>query len=503
MSLINNMLAGLEDRQAYMSEGKDLVLDGLTPVNDDNFHHIKQRRFIGSLFVILLLSSGIFLSSYIYKIYPGNNLHNDTTVDAGSIVEETQPAHPDNDLTRVQKNQLAAAETDSPPREQVAAVNSVALKMDYGISAAGITTKPPAEQAVETAVNKTVEQGVVPAADPAITAFNIGRIDGRDVAVNLELNEMSDFHVYELKNPYRVAVEFEKFLSLPEEIPRSFDNGLISKIRGHHIYHNKRTMIVFDLTGRAVVKDSDMKETGAGYELAVHISPVSTGNESRSEENTPDTAAPAASVENQVTKPAKGKLSVKKNNVSPDQLLARGLSDYQKGKIQAGLEKISQVLEVEPKHVQARSTLVNLLIEQNDIPLAINVLDGGINLYPEKYNWRELRAKLLVKLNKNDEAIETLSKSGPNPVSDPEYYAFLAALLQQQGRNDEAVGYYQKVVAARGDNGIWWMGLGISLERTGKTDQAEDAYRKAVRDSSLAPDIRDFIKNRISFISGQ
>ena len=143
------------------------------------------------------------------------------------------------------------------------------------------------------------------------------------------------------------------------------------------------------------------------------------------------------------------------------------------------------------------------MIERNDIPLAINILEGGINLYPEKYNWRELKSKLLVKLNKNDEAINTLINSGPDINSNPEYYAFLAALLQQQGRNDEAVGYYDKVVAVRGDNGIWWMGLGISLERTGKMDRAKDAYKNAVRDDSLSPDIREYIKNRLLILSQQ
>ena len=158
---------------------------------------------------------------------------------------------------------------------------------------------------------------------------------------------------------------------------------------------------------------------------------------------------------------------------------------------------------MDPKHIKARSTLVNLLIEQNEIPSAIRILDEGIVLLPKQYGWRELKAKLLVKLNKYDDAIDVLVKSGPDINANPEYYAFLAALLQQQGRNEEAVGYYQKVLAARGDNGIWWMGLGISLERAGKTVQAEDAYRKAFRDNSLAPDIRSYIKNRISVLSGQ
>lgn len=497
------MLAGLEDRQAYMSEGRDLVLDGLRPVNDDNFHHIKQRRFARHLLVLLVLSSGIFLATFIYKRYPGNNIKNDITISAGNIAGETQANRIKENVDNTDSRIIPAAENDLLLHEQPVELKNITLKMDYDINDRSIKTMLPAEQVVEVTENKTDETKAVPTVEPSITAFNVDAIDNQGSDVNLEMNENSDYRVYELNNPYRVAIEFDKYLSLPAGLPRSFENGLVSKIRGHHIYNNKRTMVVFDMSEKAVVKDSEMNETGDGYELVVRITPAISGNESRKTDYALDMAVPAAAVENQASKPKNSKLSVTRNSSTPDQILARGLSDYQKGKIKDGLEQISQVLDIEPEHVQARSTLVNLLIERNDIPQAINILDQGIKLHPEKYDWRELKAKLLVKMNKHNDAIEALIKAGPEPGINPEYYAFLAALLQQQGRNEEAVGYYQKVVSARGDNGIWWMGLGISLERIGQAVRAESAYRKAVKDVSLAPDIRNYIKNRISIISGQ
>ena len=184
-------------------------------------------------------------------------------------------------------------------------------------------------------------------------------------------------------------------------------------------------------------------------------------------------------------------------------MLVGGLNDYQKGNIRKGLEQINNALGMDPKNIKTRSTLVNLLIEQNDLAAAIRILDDGIVLLPNQYNWRELKAKLLVKLNKYDDAVEVLSQAGPDVNDDPDYFAFLAALLQQQGRDAEAVNYYRNVVAARAGNGIWWMGLGISLERTGQPVQAVDAYNKAVRDDSLKPDIRAFVTNRIAALSGK
>ena len=518
MSLINNMLAGLEDRQAYMSEGRDLVLEGLTSVNDDNFHNTRRKKFTAYRLIILILSTGLLLSFYIYNKYFDKDSHEVVVVAAGSIAGKQPAGRLQNDIQRAATTGKQVVKSEQSVPEQTPAVNRIALKMDYDITAAGIA-KPVSEiQPVEAEVNTTpvpetppdevaekTEDGAktVTANEPSITAFAVGSGNGLDSVVNLDLNQITNFRVYELNKPYRVAVEFDKFLSLPDGIPRGYEHGLVSKIRGHHIYNNKRTMIVLDLNEKGIVNNPEMKETSEGYQLVVHISPANTDEVKRQNDNNMDAVIPQATEVKEADSPKSGKLSVTKNNSTPGQKLARGLNDYRKGKIKEGLDEISQVLEDDPKHIKARSTLVNLLIERSNIPLAINILDDGIALYPERYDWRELKAKLLVKLNKNDEAIKVLSKAGPELGSNPEYYAFLAALLQQRGRNEEAVGYYQRIVAARGDNGIWWMGLGISLERIGQSVQAEDAYSKAVRDNSLAPDIRNYITNRISVLSGQ
>ena len=62
MSLINAMLAGLEDRQAYLSEGQNLVLEGLSPVNDDNFHKTANKSY--SLLAVVLIISLVSLLSF-------------------------------------------------------------------------------------------------------------------------------------------------------------------------------------------------------------------------------------------------------------------------------------------------------------------------------------------------------------------------------------------------------------------------------------------------------
>ena len=499
MSLINSMLAGLEDRQAYMSEGQDLVLEGLTSVNDDSFQDSKQKSN-GYIFVILLLA-GLVFSVYMYAHYFANKTipqKADTSVASESQVRQLPPVAAGDKVTG-----RTITVSKPLPQQQSHHVNTISLKMDYSITGAASATPEHEAQDVEAAeVSKDVPQ-IAAAAVPSIESFNVSSIGGSSSSVSLSLNGISDYRVYELSKPYRVAVEFDKNLSLPESIPKKFEHGLVSRIRGHHIYNNKRTLVVLDLSAKGVVQNSEIQETGGSYVLTVSISPVHSKKADVTSNKDKLADSPRTPVAVADTGEHKGTLSVTRNNSTPDQVLARGLNDYQKGNVRDGLEQITNALEMDPKYTKARSTLVNLLIEQNEIPAAIHILDDGITLLPKQYSWRELKAKLLVKLNRYDDAIDVLSQSGPDVNTNPEYFAFLAALLQQQGRNDEAVGYYRNVVAVRGDNGVWWMGLGISLERTGQPAQAEDAYRKAIRDNSLAPDIRNYVKNRITVLSGQ
>ena len=497
MSLINNMLAGLEDRQAYMSEGRDIVLDGLTSVNDDTFHKSRKRSPV-KLTAILLLTLALFLSAYMYRKY----LDFEVQAPPAHSAADGQVNQPVIDNKAMEHAATAEMENEPSPPPSMPAAHSIALKMDYSITGAELVKPAPVQQTVKLAGAVNNEPGRAAAIKPSVLAFAINSNDETGSLVDVKLNENSDYRVYTLTKPYRVAIELDKFFSLPDEIPEVFKHGLVSKIRGHHIYNNNRTLIVLDLTEKGKIKNSEMKSINGGYELTINI--LSAGNVSANKDaggdnDTVGAEMPAAAEES--VKPGESKLSVTKNNSTPEQLLSRGVNDYQKGKIRDGLEQISRALELQPGHIQARSTLVNLLIEQQNIPLALNILDEGIALLPQQFDWRELKAKLLVKLNKNSDAIEALIHAGPDINSNPDYYAFLAALLQQQGRDAEAVNYYQKAVNVRGDNGVWWMGLGISLERAGNSEQAKNAYTYAARDDALSPDIRDYIKNRLLILS--
>ena len=323
--------------------------------------------------------------------------------------------------------------------------------------------------------------------------------------MRVELSEKAAYRIYELNKPDRVVVEFDQYLQLPDALPIQDSAGVISRIRGHHLNNrNKRTMLVFELTETAKVQQAEIEDIVSGYELIIQIVPANISRQISTA--TTESSAGQSESENEteavVYKQKEGTLSRTRNQSNPDEILSKGLNLYQKGQIRKGLDEISKALEAEPRHIQTRTTLVNMLLEQNRITDALDILSKGSVLLPEQYDWLKLKAKLLVRLNRGNDAIETLIEAGPEISSDPDYYAFLAALLQQQGRNAEAVEYYRNVLHVRGDNGVWWMGLGISLERIGEQAQARDAYQTAINDQSLSPDIRNYVRNRLTAITG-
>jgi tetratricopeptide (TPR) repeat protein len=497
MSLINTMLAGLEERQAYLSEGRNAVFEGLAPVNDDNFHK-RERRYNRWLGALSLLALAGLVITYLYR-NPTDTIAPQVANAAlvKPVAPATNPVHVATHVAMPSKQmQVNAAEQNTPAPES----KRIALKMDYSLPKDGATQPAVAEVTAEVTKKAIDQPAVVSAGEPALLAYDVVSVEGVTM-IKLELSDRADYRIYELNKPDRVVVEFDTFLSLPKEFPRRIGQGQVDQIRGHHSGNRKRTVVVFDLSAPVVVEHSTIKETGDRFELDVRITPI-LGIVEVPAATTPVASKPAAPAVEEVYKPREGTLSVTRNNDTPDQMLSRGLNSYNNGRIEEGLGQITKAVQSDPGNIQIRTSLVNLYVAQNRLPKAILVLDEGIRLLPEHYDWRVLKAKLLVKLNKLDEAIATLINSGPDVNSDPEYHAFLAALLQQQGRNEEAVRYYRNAVSVRGDNGVWWMGLGISLEKIGQSEDAANAYKNAINDNTLSPDIRNYVKNRLANISG-
>jgi MSHA biogenesis protein MshN len=98
-------------------------------------------------------------------------------------------------------------------------------------------------------------------------------------------------------------------------------------------------------------------------------------------------------------------------------------------------------------------------------------------------------------------AINTMVGALPYVQSDPDFYAFLAALLQREGRHREAVDYYRVALRAVPGNGVWMMGLGISLRASNQSAEAHDAFLRAIDSKQLSPALQEFVERQLRELS--
>ena len=296
MSLIHRLHAGLEDRQAYLSEGRNAVFEGLTSINDDNFHKTgatSNRKYI----VILVTAMVVLVSTYGYRYYL-----DDATVNNSGEMEVMSADQTRNSVPEVTPIDTGPAASTVAPDNNTAEQpepgdHRIALRMDYSLPDTKVMPQtevvqlsPPAPVVAE--VLAVEEPSVAPVAEPSILAITVDLFAVTGSMVKLELNKQAEYRIYELNKPDRVVMEFDEFLKLPEALPLQDNAGVITKIRGHHLSNrNNRTMLVFELAEAGKVQQAKINHTVNGHELVIQIVPVNVAATAENPPQVTDTIA--------------------------------------------------------------------------------------------------------------------------------------------------------------------------------------------------------------------
>ena len=151
-----------------------------------------------------------------------------------------------------------------------------------------------------------------------------------------------------------------------------------------------------------------------------------------------------------------------------------------------------------PESLQARETLVALLIKENDPHRANNVLMVGMNKNPNHAPFIKLKVRILAGQGRVDAAIKLLQSSvSLFTTEDTEYFALLAVLYQEQGQFIKAAKIYNQLTKIEPQKTIWWVGLGMALENAGKKNAAKEAYQRAYNSSETTPDLVAFLAGKV------
>lgn len=186
-----------------------------------------------------------------------------------------------------------------------------------------------------------------------------------------------------------------------------------------------------------------------------------------------------------------------------DQAYQKALDLVQENRIANATAVLKRLVGQMPTYPNGREALVTLLLQQNQINSAAQIINTGLRLQPHNPAFTKLAARVLIAQGKPYDALVVMQNAAPSLTTDPNYYALMAALYQQLGEPEQAAKLYTQLVAQYPNNAIWWLGLGTSLESMGKhKKEALQAYQNAASSGNLTPDLRNFVDKRILTLGG-
>jgi MSHA biogenesis protein MshN len=159
--------------------------------------------------------------------------------------------------------------------------------------------------------------------------------------------------------------------------------------------------------------------------------------------------------------------------------------------------RLKSFLVSNPKAIKARELLVSIQLDSGRWVEAQDTLEQGVAQAPEYLTFRYQLARLYLEHGADNQALTLLEGARREGRTDPELYAFLAALYERAGRHADAVKNYQDALVLRPVEGKWWLGLGISLEAAKNEAAARDAYRHALESGRLTANLSHYAEDRL------
>ena len=470
MSLVNQMLNGLESRQELLSGSHDSVFDDLCAVSEEELHsnagdglHRGTALFLAALlgiFAVSLLSTSQSLQQVASGKAPAAiRNHHAASMSADGM----------NDVTAAQQFPVRGG--------------NVALRLDAGkifMSASG-------------------QQNAVRSAGIVIKKINL-KSSGAHLNIEMGLPGKTKYLIYTLDDPDRVVLELNN----------SRYNGPLPDINSMEAVRAVRQRVGQDGTYRLVVETGNpvridsagIEKAQSGYALKVDVALAEAGSGAPASKPVDPAAAVSRAGTMEISPVAADgveKLRVADDDViRVDRMVFEARKLYEEGEIDKGLNKLLNAVKLAPGNVGARATLAVLLYEQGQGKMADYILHKGLRKHPHQPEWTKILARALYSEGKVDKALELLEAAPPPVKGHLEYHALYAGILQEKGKYKRAALVYRNLLKQQSSNGAWWMGLAISLEAMSRKNDAIIAYRNALNTPQLTPESSRFVKDRLN-----
>ncbi len=166
------------------------------------------------------------------------------------------------------------------------------------------------------------------------------------------------------------------------------------------------------------------------------------------------------------------------------------------GQVNIAIEKLQGFIASAQQPRESVKTLLDLLVEQNDIAATQRILakTDFLSSHEQAY----YQAKILVNQQQEDVAIELLETHLADADKDENYRALLAGLYQKNGKSVEAANHYRRLLAMFGDKPAYWLGFALSQDALNQPQVALQAYQRVNQYTDLPPQVRTYIQQRLA-----
>lgn len=479
MSLINNMLHGLERRREETGDDAfDPVLGELSAVEHEELMSRGRTPGLGVWAVIFFLLFVLLFSVFSINLQKDRAAPVPETVryegssSTGGTARNTYSVNPG-----AEPGSANSASGKSKPYDA-----GVFLKLDPGM---------------DLPANVTIKRNREAPVDVNDISMNS---NGNNLNLSLSLPVKAKYLMYTLPNPHRVVLELSN---------ARYDGALpdIGMLDGIHAIRQRMEedgtyKLVLESEREVLIDRAEMNRREEGYVLQVDMAYayeavtssgiVSVEKTTESEHAGTFSKSPAGT-----GKRTKGERAANKTASRADVLVYEGRKLYQEGNVREGISKIIKAVEQDPEHTGARKSLAVLLLEQNRRAQAKELLVEGLRINPGQAEWARLLARILYDEGNLKQARAVLEGAAPPIRANLDYHALYAGILQSMGEHTRAAIVYRNLLKYGGNNGSWWLGLAISLEAMARNSDAVVAYRNALNTPGIKADSEQFIKNRL------
>ncbi|MGI2173862.1 tetratricopeptide repeat protein [Shewanella ulleungensis] len=157
-----------------------------------------------------------------------------------------------------------------------------------------------------------------------------------------------------------------------------------------------------------------------------------------------------------------------------------------------------EAIILQPSLHKARKQLVAIYYAQNNTTTAMRLLESGISMFPQEWEFYVILARIQVEMKAFDSANITLASIPDNSSWSRDKWVAQTELAQSNQDYIIAEQAYRNLLQAESTQARWWMGLGYALDSQQKYIPAAQAYRSALSYEGLSMSAMNFIETRLA-----